>query len=106
MKIQSVAHNPSQPHSEKLVHQAQAPLRAANDNDIGISGDELLKAALRHFAQFGLSAAQQAKDNADQAFFANDRAAYHHWLAICRALDKRMASAIAYRHDRALQGGS
>lgn len=67
---------------------------AANDNGTGFPRDETLRAALRHFAEYGLGAAQQAHRNAEAAFFAGDRKEYRHWLAICRALDRRMADAI------------
>jgi hypothetical protein len=67
---------------------------AANDNTDGFPRDDVLRAALRHFAEFGLGAAQQAHRNAECAFFAGNREEYRHWLAICRALDRRMAEAI------------
>lgn len=70
--------------------------KAANDNGfIGHSGE--LRAALRHFAEHGLGAAQVAQQNAERAFFAGDRAAYLHWLGICRTLDRRLAGALADR---------
>lgn len=64
----------------------------ANDTEAPLSADRLLHAALRHFAQHGLSAAARARDNAAAAFFADDRLEHHHWMAICRLLDRRMAS--------------
>lgn len=73
---------------------ASIPLRAANDNIHGTSNDALLKAALRHFAEHGLCAAEQARKNAERAFFAGDRPTYRWWLAICHALDRRMAEAV------------
>ncbi len=75
-------------------------LRAVNDNHDCIGGDELLRETLRHFAQFGLGAADKARDNAKAAFFAGDRETYRRWLAICRALDQRMASAVAFHLDK------
>lgn len=74
---------------------ASIPLRAANDNMHGSSSDGLLKAALRHFAEHGLCAAEQARKNAERAFFAGDRPAYRWWLAICHTLDRRMAKAVS-----------
>jgi hypothetical protein len=72
------------------------PFRApANDNAESFPRDEVLRAALRHFAQHGLGAAQLAYKNAQTAFFAGNREEYRHWLAICRALDRRMADAIS-----------
>ena len=72
-------------------------LRAANDNAGSFGGEALLGEALRHFAQHGLGAAELARQNAEQAFFANDRDRYQHWLDICRLLDRRMAAAVAFR---------
>lgn len=76
---------------------ASAPLRAANDNVQGTSNDRLLRAALRHFAEHGLCAAEQARENAERAFFAGDRPSYRWWLAICHTLDRRMADAVSAR---------
>ncbi|MDB5724436.1 MAG: hypothetical protein JWQ16_1190 [Novosphingobium sp.] len=67
---------------------------AANDNALDFPRDTLLRAALKHFAEYGLGAAQQAHRNAEAAFFAGNRADYRHWLGICRALDRRMADAV------------
>lgn len=73
------------------------PLDAANDNGNAICSDHLLKAALRHFAEHGLAAAERARENAQRAFFAGNREDYRWWLAICGALDRRMAAAVAFR---------
>jgi len=51
----------------------------------------MLHAALRHFSEHGLAAASSARQQAEKAFHAGDREAYRWWLAICRALDGRMA---------------
>jgi hypothetical protein len=68
------------------------PLRAAaNDGEQALSRQQLLREALRHFAKHGLGAAERARRNAEVAFFAGDRAAYLHWMAIGRALDSRLA---------------
>lgn len=75
---------------------ANVPLNAANDNGAGIGGDRVLKAALRHFAAHGLSAAERARENAEQAFFSGQREEYHLWIAICTALDRRMSAAYAF----------
>ncbi len=69
--------------------------RAANDNGDGESHQQVLRAALKHFARLGLAAAADARDNARKAHFSGDRQGYLHWLAICRALDRRMAVALA-----------
>lgn len=83
----------------------QQPCReAANDNEGRIGGfprDPILRAALKHFAQYGLGAAEQAHRNAEAAFFAGQRDEYRHWLAICRALDRRMADAVAFHRGTA-----
>lgn len=75
------------------------PMRAANDNAQTLPSDLLLRSALRHFAEHGLGAAEQARINAEQAFFAGDRDGYRRWIEICRTLDRRMAAAIAARHS-------
>jgi hypothetical protein len=72
---------------------------AANDNSDGFPRDETLRAALRHFAEHGLGAAQQAYRNSEKAFFAGKREEYRHWLAICRALDRRMADAVSFHRN-------
>lgn len=74
---------------------------AANDNAPDFPRDIVLRAALKHFAEYGLGAAQQAHCNAEAAFFAGQREEYRHWLAICRALDRRMADAVDFRRDAA-----
>ncbi|MFM5924329.1 MAG: hypothetical protein ACKOPG_09105 [Novosphingobium sp.] len=68
---------------------------AANDNDDGARHDQVLKAALLHFAQHGLSAASEARDRARTAWYGRNSEGYRHWLGICRALDRRMAVALA-----------
>ena len=77
---------------------------AANDNASGLTRDGLLRAALKHFAAHGLAAAERARENAEAAFFAGDRERYQYWLEICRALDRRMASAVSARRPVAPQG--
>lgn len=76
--------------------QARLAGRAANDNAPG-GRDVLLRDALKHFARHGLRAAQVARDNALEAHRLDDPAASTHWLEICRALDRRMATATAAR---------
>lgn len=79
-------------------------LRPSNDNARGIASDTLLHEALRHFARYGLGAAEQARENAENAFFAGDRQQYDWWIEICRTLDRRMAAAVAARKDAVPQG--
>ncbi|MDJ0643720.1 MAG: hypothetical protein QNJ15_12975 [Erythrobacter sp.] len=68
---------------------------AANDNgEVTTSAapsEQMLRAALRHFAEHGLGAAREARSKAEQAFFAGDRHAYDWWLGITRTLDRRLA---------------
>lgn len=63
----------------------------ANDCGGGISRDKLLRETLRHFAAYGMQAAERARENAETAYFAGRRGEYHHWMAICRTLDRRLA---------------
>ena len=81
--------------SSRLVQQACG--LPANDNGFDRTTDALLHAALRHFAQHGLAAAQRARKQAEAAFFADDRQSYQWWLEICRTLDRRMAAEIELR---------
>jgi len=67
----------------------------ANDNGGERASDAMLHAALRHFAEHGLAAAQRARKQAEAAFFAGDKQGYQWWLEICRALDRRMARELA-----------
>jgi hypothetical protein len=92
-------------HNKAIMHlrPSRMPLNAANDNVSGIGGDQLLKAALRHFAEHGLSAAERARDNAETAFFAGDSDNYRWWMAICATLDRRMPAAVAF-HRNAFRG--
>lgn len=69
--------------------------RAANDNRLTSENNHLLHSALRHFAQHGLGAAQEARKQAERAFFAGERDSYDWWLSVCRTLDRRMAEEIA-----------
>lgn len=64
---------------------------AVNDNGGSGATDAVLDAALRHFAEHGLAAAQLARRQAEAALLAADRPDYQWWLGICRALDRTMA---------------
>ncbi|MGH6785724.1 MAG: hypothetical protein ACREBO_02750 [Novosphingobium sp.] len=68
---------------------------AANDNSGETLSDTLLRAALKHFGRYGLGAAENAKAQAERAFFMGDRESYDWWLSVCRALDRRMAAKLA-----------
>jgi hypothetical protein len=76
---------------------ASVPLNAANDNGAGIGGNVTLKAALHHFAEHGLAAAEVARDNAEDALCAGQHSEYRRWMSICAALDRRMAGAASFR---------
>jgi hypothetical protein len=69
----------------------------ANDNASEQPSDALLHAALRHFAAHGLAAAQHARQQAEAAHAAGDRATYEWWVEICRALDRRLARQLTDR---------
>lgn len=69
--------------------------RPANDNQGGETGEALLRASLRHFAEHGLAAAGHARAKAEAAWFAGDSEGYRWWLGICRTLDRRMARELA-----------
>jgi hypothetical protein len=79
---------------------------AANDNALDDGGELLINVALRYFAEHGLSAARQARDEAKAAFFAGDREAYDRWMSICRALDKCVARQLAREVIYASRGGN
>lgn len=92
------------------ILQRHAPATPANDNFDVRADDELLHAALHHFARFGLGAAREARRHAEQAFFAGDRERYDWWLGICRKLDARLAKSLETgmmdRSDPALRPAS
>lgn len=77
---------------ESKVLQFQECVAAANDNAGIAINDQVMRAALRHFAEYGLGAARIARTRAEEAFFAGDRKQYDWWLSLCRALDRRMAT--------------
>ena len=74
--------------------------RVSNDNGPAADAasreqnDQVLRAALRHFAQHGLSAARIARAQAQAALTAKDRQTFDWWLNITRTLDRRMAAEI------------
>ncbi|RJY08900.1 hypothetical protein D6201_05595 [Aurantiacibacter aquimixticola] len=68
-------------------------LLAANDNPSGVTPLHV-NAALRHFAQYGISAAEHARAQATKAARSGDRQGFEWWLGICRALDRRMPRAV------------
>lgn len=72
-------------------------MQAVNDNGRPISDNALLCATLVHFAEFGLGAATQARNRAEDALLAGDHDAYRHWLAVCRTLDRRAANTLGRR---------
>lgn len=74
-----------------------ASLCAANDNSRTLADQDILVAALRHFARHGLAAAERAGASALAAGTGGDRKACLHWLAVCRQLDRRMADRLSAR---------
>ena len=68
---------------------------AANDNGLGAPFDQMLHAALRHFAQHGIGAARDARKRAETAFFTGDSESYQWWLGVCRVIDRRLADELA-----------
>lgn len=87
----------------RLLGAESTPRAAANDNARDRGNDKMLRAALLHFAAHGLGAAEAARANAENAFFAGDRSQFRWWLGICRILDRRMADAVVARRDAANQ---
>ncbi len=73
----------------------KAVRRAANDNPGGAGENgaqaRVLDAALRHFAEHGLRAAEQAATMAEEAFHAGEDEGYRWWSEICQKLDARLA---------------
>ncbi|MEO0872746.1 MAG: hypothetical protein AAFY19_12435, partial [Pseudomonadota bacterium] len=57
--------------------------------------DEVLRAALNHFAKHGLGAAGSARAQAEAAFLAGDMESYSWWLGITQTLDRRLAAEAA-----------
>ncbi|MBX7496474.1 hypothetical protein K3172_11470 [Qipengyuania sp. 6B39] len=95
----STAHSPI---ARALARKAHA--NAANDNGDAAecaaqagSFDTMMRAALKHFAEHGMGAAQEARRQAEQAHFAGDSTGYDWWLGVCRALDRRLAETMDRR---------
>ena len=74
---------------------------AANDHEeLESFMSDTTKAALRHFAEYGLRAVPMAIRNAETAAAANQSEDYNHWLEICRSLDGAAARRIeSLRHS-------
>lgn len=88
----AAARNPARSPLARALHRRPVA-HVANDNCCE-TDDRMLHAALRHFAEHGLSAAREARGQAEQAFFAGDRDRYDWWLGVCRTLDRRLARQI------------
>lgn len=73
----------------------KAVRRAANDNPGGATecGAEarVLSAALRHFAEHGLRAAEEAAFLAEEAHRTGEAEACRWWTEICYKLDRKLA---------------
>lgn len=77
----------------------KALTRAANDNgplagSSASSFDTMMRAALSHFAEHGMGAAEEARRQAEQAHFTGDEQGCRYWLGVCRALDSRLAAKV------------
>ena len=73
----------------------RAVRRAANDNpggagECGIEA-RVLGAALRHFAEHGLRAAEEAAAMAERAWRAGEQDACAWWTEVCHKLDRKLA---------------
>lgn len=79
-----------------LALRTPAVAAASNDNGVEPLSDTLLRASLTHFARYGLGAANQARREAEQAHALNDTDGYRWWLAVCAALDRRMARSMRH----------
>ena len=73
----------------------KAVRRAANDNPggAGEGGAEarVLSAALRHFAEHGLRAAEEAAVQAERAWRAGESETCAWWTGVCHKLDRKLA---------------
>lgn len=89
----STAHSPI---ARALARKAYS--RAANDNGDGgapaTSFDHVMRAALKHFVEHGMGAADAARFQAEEAHREGDKDAYDWWLGVCRALDRNLAARI------------
>lgn len=99
----STAHSPI---ARALARKAHA--RAANDNGdaamlaaASASFDSVMRAALMHFAEHGMGAAEAAAHQAEEAFHEGDTAAFTWWMGVCRALDRSFATKVERRIDPA-----
>ena len=61
-----------------------------DDEGTALIDTPLLRATLEHFAAHGLAAAGEAFDRAEAAGAAGDGAEQHHWMTVCRMLDRRL----------------
>lgn len=79
----------------------KAVYRAANDNPGGAGEDgaeaRVLSAALRHFAEHGLRAAEEAATLAEEAWRAGEVDACRWWIEVCRKLDRKLARELQRR---------
>lgn len=75
--------------------------RAANDNPGGAGENSaearVLHAALRHFAEHGLRAAEEAAMLAERAWRTGEADECRWWTEVCRTLDRRLAGDVARR---------
>lgn len=77
----------------------KAVRRAANDNPGGAGEGEtrILHAALRHFADHGLRAAEEAAEMAEQAWRSGEPETCAWWTEVCHKLDRKLAAELKRR---------
>ncbi|MEP2736099.1 MAG: hypothetical protein ABJP34_07345 [Erythrobacter sp.] len=86
------------PIARTLTHKPHG--KAANDNgQNGTIDQDVFEASLRYFAKHGLSAAAEARQQAEKCFHADDKTGCTWWLAICRMLDRRMAAQLSKKFE-------
>lgn len=90
----AAARNPAKsPIARALARPLLGP--TANDNGEVAPSKELMRAALRHFSEHGLSAARVARAHAEQALNSDNHQSYDWWLGITRTLDRRLADELS-----------
>ena len=80
------------PARSPLARAFEKPAISNAANDDGDDDNELLRAALEHFANHGLNAASAARDEAKRAFSTGDRSGAKAWANICSAFDRRLGA--------------
>jgi hypothetical protein len=101
MSIRYAAARPiAQPGLLTRAARGRLAARAANDNGDAAKHELVLRSALKHFAEHGLRAAEDAAERAVVAHRAGAREDLLHWLEICRTLDPGRATRLHRRLGR------